>query len=448
MVARATTCSSSEWRTLISRLSGSTELRVLTLSAVEGFPGRTVEARRAGRALGVDYVVDGSVQRQQGRIRVNARMLGTADGRTLWAGTFDESPERIFTVQDEMAERMASALALGHTPQVRHRSACDGSDAQAYRAYLRGRHLMTRPERSALPKALEALQLAVARDPECARAWAAIAFTLRALAMTADGPPVEVFTQAKAAVGNALRIDPDSAEAHASKGFIEFWYDWDWLAAERSLRHAIELKPDSAEAHFALAHLLNNTGRLDEALHHARRATALDPMAPIINAVSASFFINGGQAEEGDRRLQQVLQTDPEFWVALHLSGVLKLRAGQYDEAAHAFERASASCGGCSVAEAMRGRVHALRGERDAAADILGSLERRRGDAYVPATRVAVLHLSLGDQAAAIRELQLAHSERDLHMTFLAIDPVWRPLYGDPAFQSLVRALDSHLPSP
>ncbi|MCW5580116.1 MAG: winged helix-turn-helix domain-containing protein [Luteimonas sp.] len=345
--------------TLITRLSHSTSLRVLPLGSVQAFSGGHVDPLRAGMSLGADYVVSGSAQRHGESIRVNARLLSLPDGRTVWAGTFDETPAGVFTLQDALAEGMSAALALPYTATAGHRSPCDGSDAQAYRAYLRGRHLMFRPDRFQLPKAIIAFGEAIDLDPLCARAWAGMAFAYRSLAITADADPREAFAQARAAVDRALAIDPASAEAYATKGVIEFWHDWDWAAAEASLRHAIALDANLSEAHYALAHLLNNLERHDEAEPYARNATLLDPLSPVINAVVASFFINSGKFDEAERRLDAVLDRNPEFWLALYMRGSLAFARGDTAGAMRDLRRAADGCGHCSHAQAMLVLVYA-----------------------------------------------------------------------------------------
>lgn len=422
--------------TLISRLAGSSALRVLPLSAVQDYAGTPTDPVHAGARLGADYVVDGSIQHRAGLIRVNARLTSVPDGRAVWAGTFDEAPERIFTLQDALARDMSVVLPGGAAGRQRHSSPCDGADADAYRAYLRGLHLMNRPERSTLPDAIASFREATVRDPECARAWAGIAFSLRAMVMTADGEPNMLFPLAKSVLEQALRIDPRSAEAYASKGFIEFWYDWDWAASEASLRHALALDGELAEAHFALAHLLNNIGRLDEALPHARRATLLDPMSPITNAVVASFFLNDGQVEEGRRRVERVLQTDPGFWVG-RLFRARLLSADAARDVMPELALAHEGCGRCSIVEAALAMAYARRGDRAEAERIRQGLLDRRMHAYVPATRVAIVHLALGDREAALDELERALQERDVHLSFLAVDPTWRMLEGHPRFEAV-----------
>lgn len=434
--------------TLITRLSRSTSLRVLSLGWVQQFAGNGADPMRTAMTLGADYVVDGSAQRNGGSIRINARLVSLPDGHTVWAGTFDESPEQVFTLQDVLAEGMSSALSLQYPVAAQHRSPCDGSDARAYRAYLRGRHLMFRPDRFHLPEAVRAFGEAIERDPLCARAWAGMAFAYRSMAITADRDPGEAFAMARAAVDKALAIDPDSAEAYASKGVIEFWYDWDWAAAESSLRRAIELNGNLAEAHYALAHLLNNLERHDEAEPYARNATLLDPLSSVINTIVASFFANGGQFAEANRRLRKVLELDPDFWLALFMRGSIALERGNVAAAMPDLVRASTACGGCSHSQAALVQAHAMAGDRAAAQRVLAAMEAQDRDGYYPATQLALAHEALGEHARALDLLERAFVERDLYMSFLIVDKRLRNLYGQPRFEALRERMNLPPPRP
>lgn len=432
--------------TLIARLSRSTSLRVLSLGAVQAFDEPRLDPLRAGVTLGADFVVEGSTQRAGDSIRVNARLVSVPDGRTVWAGTFDETPAKVFTLQDVIAGGLASGLSLRYpVAEVEHRSPCDGPDEQAYRAYLRGRYLLFRPDRFRLPEAIAAFGEAIDRDPLCARAWAGISFAWRSLAMTADADPHAAFAQARAAVDMALAIDPASAEAHASKGVIEFWHEWDWAAAEASLRRAIELDGNLAEAHYALAHLLNNLERHDEAGPHARNATLLDPMSPLINTIVASFFINSGNHAEAAQRLERVLVLHPDFWLALYMRSDLALARGDVAGALADLQRADEACGSCSHVQAALVEAHQLAGDHEAAAQVLAAMHERAREGYFPATQLALAHEALGQRGHALDLLERGYAERDLYMSFLAVDKRWRGMYLEPRFLALAERMNLRL---
>lgn len=434
--------------TVIARLSQSRSLRVRSLASAERAAGRSPDPLAAARTLGAAYVVEGSTQRHGERVRVNARLLAAPAGTTVWAGTFDERIERIFTLQDGIAAAVFSALAL--PPRAAPaRSPCEGGDAEAYRAYLTGRYLGLRPSPERLQNALAAYQRAIARDPACAPAYAGSAHIYRGLVITGDRAPREIFPLSKAAIDQALRIDPDHAGALASRAFDQYWHDWDWKGAEDSARRAVALNPSLPEAQFARAHLLVNLGRFDEGLAHARQARELDPLSPLYHAIEGGFLGAAGWDREARVRLAQALELEPEFWIALLVRGGLALDAGDHAAAIADMQRAVERSRGNSQALAMLAIAHAAAGDRAQAERVLGTLERRAATRYVPPTALASVHNALGRTDAALGQLERAVEVRDVRMAFLKVDARWNNLRDQPRFRAVAGrvGLDADAPA-
>ena len=428
--------------TLIARISASTQLRVRSLASSQRFAGSQQDPIDAGRQLGAAYVLEGTTQRDGEQVRVNARLLDVKDGRAIWSGSFDERIDRAFTLQDGIAAAVASALAfeMSELPTA-GRSPCDGANAEAYRAYLTGHYQLNRPSAARMRQALTAFRRAVDLDPTCARAYAGMAYAYRALVMTGDQDPKKYFPLAKAAVKQALAIEPDMAEAYASQGFIRFWHDWDWVGAEASFKRALELNPSLAEAHMGYAHLLSNLGRKDEAVLHAREAVTLDPLSPLINTLASNFIVIAGDTGAARQGWEKALELEPDFWTALlSRSGTLMAR-GDYAGAIADLRRASELSGGNSQALAALGMAHVSAGDYYAAEQILHDLEKRDRAGYVPATSMAALRNALGDSEGALDLLERAYEERDIRMAFLKVDARWNNMRTLPRFQALAQRM-------
>jgi DNA-binding winged helix-turn-helix (wHTH) protein/TolB-like protein/Tfp pilus assembly protein PilF len=434
--------------TLITRLSGSPQWRVLSLAATQAYRGQAADPIRTGASLGADYIVEGNVQRAAGKLRVTARLLRLSDGRAVWTDSLDTAPAALLAAEDRLASSIAAVLmpTLAPTPTPhRYSSACDGADQEAYRAYLRGRFIANRPDPRTLDSAIAEFRLAIQRDPRCARAWAAMAFTRRALVMVADHDPKVEFPKAKREVARALALDPRSAEAYAAQGFVQFWYDWDWAGAERSLRHAIELDPNLAEAHFVLAHLLINIGRNDEGIVEAHRASVLDPLSPIINVIVAGFYSANGDQAEAERRIDQVLAVEPDFWAALWNRSVFRRLKGDLAGSRRDIDRAVAVTGANAQSLFNLALYDVRTGDADAARQILARLRARQHRRYVPASTIASIELLLGERQAALDSLELGYRQKDIGMAFLR---VWfSGLSGEPRYHALMRRMDLPLPS-
>jgi DNA-binding winged helix-turn-helix (wHTH) protein/TolB-like protein/Tfp pilus assembly protein PilF len=423
--------------TLITRLSHSSALRVRSLASARRLSRPQADPVAAGRQLGAAYVVEGTTQRIGDQVRINARLLSVDKGTAVWADTFDAPIERVFTVQDDISNAVTSALALA--PVVlpeRGRSPCEGGDPAAYRALLRAQHQLHRRATDTIA----AFQQAITLDPVCARAYAGLTMAYLFIAHN-DGDPAEVFPLARAAAAQALRIDPESAEANMAHGRQLQLYGWDWARSEASLRRAIALNPSFADAHFSLAHLLVLTGHFDEGLEQARQARELDPLSPLINSLEGGFLSAAGQPQAARERVQRALELEPDFWIALLVRGGLALDRGDVAAALADLERSAARSGRASQVLAVLASARVAAGERAQAQAILRELQARDAAGYVPATSLAAVHNALGDTDVALDLLERAYREHDIRMAFLKVDARWNNLRSQPRFRALARRM-------
>ena len=426
--------------TLITQLSRVPYLRVRALGSSLHLAQEVAhDPDSAGRQLGAAFVIDGSAQQVGGRVRVNVRLLSVASGATVWADTIDTRVEDVFTLQDRISGAVVKALALpGSAMPERRRRSRRGEDAEVYRAWLQGYHLLQRPDEGNLKKAISAFRRAIDLDAACTRAYAGIAFAYRGL-VHIDHEPCEMFGLAKAAVAQALKLDPDSPEALTAQGRIQHLYDWDWTGAEASLQRAIELNPSLMEARYACAHLLVHLGRFEEGLEQARQARELDPLSPIVNAIYAGLLTAAGQTEAAQTQVRRALELKPGFWVALQVRAGLAMQRG--DTAAAMADLASAIDGSDRASQilALQAIAHAAAGDRILPQEVLQELEARRTQRYVPATSFAAAHAALGNTDAALDELERAYRERDIRMAFMKVDARWNVLRVQPRFRALAQ---------
>ena len=216
--------------TLITRLGDNREIVVRPLSSVRRYGNLEQDALQAGRALDVDSVLDGNIQRWGDKIRVNVRLIKTADGSSLWTGTFDEKFTDIFVVQDAISKKVAAALAvrLSGDEQTRLEKRYT-NNAEAYELYLRGRYHFFKITPPEMRKAIGFYQEAIEADPNYALAYAGMADAYRTAAIANYAPSKDVCPQAKALAMRALEIDESVADAHIVLGWVGFLFDWDWV---------------------------------------------------------------------------------------------------------------------------------------------------------------------------------------------------------------------------
>jgi tetratricopeptide (TPR) repeat protein len=427
---------------LIAKLSNSREIIVSSLNAVRKYSGLEQDSSAAGRELQVSAVLEGSVQRVSDRIRVTARLINVADGASLWAATFDEKFTDVFAVQDAISQKVADALALRLSGEEKRRLTKRYTDnLDAYQLYLTGRYHHARLIPPEIMTAIGFYQQAIAVDPNYALAYFGLAEANRSLAITSDVPSKDSLPQATAAARKALAIDDSLAEGHASLSFSLIWYEWDWVGGEREAKRALALNPNSAYSHFALAHVLSDLGRHDEAVVEGARAMELDPVFFLFSALEGMFLHHARRDDEAMALLQKTLQLDPTFWVTHLTLGKVYIQQRKYPEAAAAFIKARELSHGNSEAIASIGYVAALAGDKAKARAVLDELKGLLVEHYIPPFNIAMVYTGLGDKNEALSWLEKACEERDVRVTQLKVDPRWDSLRSDARFVAILKRI-------
>lgn len=423
--------------TLISKLSGG-EVAVRPLAAVRRFGLIDQDPVAAGRALGVEAVMDGSIQIANDRVRVSAKLIRVSDGRQLWADQFNEKAADIFELQDSISERVAAALRtkLG-TANKRNYT----ESLEAYQLYAKGKFHTARLVLPEVQKGIAYFEQAIAADPAYALAYVELAIAYRAMVMTNDARPGDVMPKAKAAAVKAVELDDTLAEAHNALAMTAFWYDFDPSTAEKHHLRAIELNPRSPQARFAYAHLLSNTGRHAEAISEIRRALELEPVSLVTNALHGQILHFAGNDEEALRVLRATGEMEPNFWLVPLFISRIHLKQGAWDEAIAAAEKARDLSGGNSEAIATIGFAHAMAGRTIEARVVLRELEERSKSRYVSAYSLAQIHAALGDKEKALDLLETGFENRDVLMMFLRVEGKWDSIRSEPRFADLIRKM-------
>ena len=429
--------------TLIARLGDNREIVVRPLSSVRKFGNLEQDALIAGRELGVDAILDGSVQRVADKIRVTVRLIKTVDGANLWSETFDEKFTDIFVVQDAISNKVAEALKLrlrNDAPNSLEKRPTE--NVEAYRFYLQGRYhalKLTPPE---IRQGIEFYQKATDADPLYALAYAGMAQAFAALPITSDVKPEDAFPQAKAAAHKALEIDPNLAEAHVVLGTVEFWFDWDWKNAEAELKKAIAIDPNNSDAHRFYAVLLTCTGRADESLAEMESARQLDPLSLVANALKAQAFFYAGRDAETIEQANKTLEIEPNFWIAHIMLTRVYLRQNKFDEAFAEAQKAERFSGGNSEAVSLKGFALAKNGRIGEARQTLEQMKSDSNQRYIPAYNIAMLENGIGDKNEALSRLEKAFAEKDARMILLKVEPKWNNLRGDSRFADLLKQMN------
>jgi DNA-binding winged helix-turn-helix (wHTH) protein/TolB-like protein/tetratricopeptide (TPR) repeat protein len=428
--------------TLISRMGG-VGMIVRPLSSVRRFGGIGQDAVEAGRALGVESVLEGNLQRWGDKIRVSVRLVNVADGSLLWSGTFDEKYTDIFGVQDSISNRVTAALSVRLSNSEREKlEKRYTNDANAYSLYMRGRYHTFKVTETDLRKAIDLFQTAIDADPNYALAYAGMADAYRVLVSAAYARAGEACPKAKDLAARALALDDTLVDAHVVLGWVGLLYDWNLRDAERELRRAIELDPNNAEAHRAYAHLLSNWGRHEEAVNEGRLARELAPLTVITSSVEAQILFFAGRGEDALDRARKTLDLDPDFWVAHNVIGRVLADQGYYTAAIAELHRAYELSGGSPEPLMHLGYAYAASGDRASAESQVEKLRQLARDRYVPAYNIAMIYNGLGESEMALGELEKSLAEREAALAFVRVDGRWNAMRSNPRFASIVARMD------
>jgi TolB-like protein/Tfp pilus assembly protein PilF len=430
---------------VLSKIRG---LRVAARSSAFTFKGKSAGVTDAGRALNVATVLEGSVRKGGNRLRVSVQLVKVADGYQLWSESYDRTLEDIFAVQDDIAQSVVKELRttlFGEKPDakagkeataavaaaVRGRSA----DVEAHRLFLQGRHFIDRSTREDTAKGIGYLKEALALDPEFALAWAELGRAHSNEANWGWASSSDGYGRAREALGRALTLEPDLAEAHAGMAWIQSAHDWDWRAGETSFRRAVELAPGNALVLHQAGLFEASMGRFDQGIELTRRAVEQDPLS------AGAYFFLGIELVLAERfadarmALTKSLDLAPQRAATRSWLAVTLLLLGRNDEA---------------LTEAMRepegwarnfalALIHHAAGRSAEAEEALRTLiGTNAGDAAYQIAEVYAVH---GDIDAAFEWLERAYVQKDAGMPWTKIDPFLRSLHGDPRWNVFLRKL-------
>jgi TolB-like protein/DNA-binding winged helix-turn-helix (wHTH) protein/Tfp pilus assembly protein PilF len=415
-------------------------LRVIGRTSTLAYKATAKSLAQIGQELNADYVVEGSVRVEGEQVRAIARLIRASDQAQVWSHSYDQRLSSILALQVELSTSIATQIT------DRLNSADMGAlarrqthDAEAYDLYLRGRALWRQLTPATNLSAIEHYRRATKRDPHYALAWAGIADVYAAMPINADIEPLAVGPDARAAAQRAFDAAGDLGEVLFTRGFVSYYFDWDWKSAEASLRRALAINPGLAVAHRLLGHALSQMRRHDEAREAMRRAVELDPFDPMNHAISSQVAFQARDYPAALENARRAVTLAPEFWIGHMQEAQVYEQLGRADLALQSVLASAGYSGGNSKTHGLRGYILAKTGHPDAAREVLRTLETMsRGGRFMPPYASALVYAGLGERDRAFEWLEKAYDVRDVHLMFLTVDPKWDPYRSDPRFEALV----------
>jgi TolB-like protein/DNA-binding winged helix-turn-helix (wHTH) protein/Flp pilus assembly protein TadD len=418
-------------------------LRVISRTSAMHYKGASKTAPEIGRELGVDTLIEGTVQRVGNRVRIRVQLIDSASDRHLWARTYDHELKDVLVLQSsaarDIAEEVQGKVALPHVDArpINLRPV----EPDAYEAYLKGRYFWNKRTEDGLRTSIDYFQHAISLDPKFAAAYAGLADSYSILG--SDVLPARVASsKAHVAANRALELDPTIAEGHAELALVEFYYDWQWTQSEQEFRRAIELNPNYATAHQWYSYYLSAMGRFPEALEEARKAQQIDPLSLSINTTLAGRYRDLRQYDQAIDLNRRTLEMDPNFVPAHIALGATFEDQGIWAQAVSEYQKAVDLSKNSPTSLASLGSAYGHSGNRNGAHKVIASLRDASKRHYVSAFDMATIFAGIGDRDSAFHWLDKAYAERESQMAFLSVTRRLDPLRSDPRFADLLQRMD------
>jgi len=365
---------------LINALANIEKLQVASRTSAFRFKGAQSDIREIGRRLGVNTLLEGSVRKAGNQVRIGVNLVNIEDGYHLWSNRYDRELKDVFAIQDEIAQKIVEALQVTLSPKAKTKKAEEAApaDVQAYDYYLKGRKFFYEFRAKGFELARQMFARAIVIDDKYARAYAGVADCCSILYSYFDSSEANL-KEADTASRKAVEIDPEDAEAHASRG-LALSLIGNHEESDREFKRSIELNPKLYEAHYLYGRALFGRGRHEEAAQEfelasevnpedyqakfflaqtnqvlGRRALAAATLKKFVEAVRKHLSFNaddaralylgaGGLVELGEMELAQewvgkALQIDPDDALVLYNVACVYAQLGEYDQSLDCLER-------------------------------------------------------------------------------------------------------------
>lgn len=415
---------------LIGNLSQIRTLKVISRTSVMRYKRSGKSVPEIATELGVDGIIEGSVQRSGDRIRITTKLIHAATDSPIWTRTYERSLSDILKLQSEIAQVVAGEIRIQLTPEEQLRFGKTKSmDPRATEAFLLGRHYFHKWTRESERQAVEQFQKAVSFEPEYAEAWAGLADAWTVRAMVGDISVPEAEKPTREAAIRALEIDPQNSAAHISMCFIHNNYDFDWTRSENSCKRGIELDPNNAKGHFAYAYMLARVERWDEMAEQMETAMSLDPAEPWWASVYGSFLTQARRFEAAERQFKRAIEIDPNWRFAHRGLANLHVEHGRFDEALKLAEKWVNN-------PLFMAYIYARKGDRQKALDSLSRSSDQ--DRF----QLALVYTALDDFDKAFEVINQSLDRREGFMFGYADYNVLDRLKSDPRWKDVSRRLN------
>jgi len=425
---------------LIAALTRIEGLKVIGRSSSFRFKGSTEDSRAIGKALDVGTLLEGTVRRQNDRVRIVAELVDATDGRSMWSQTYDRELKDVFAVQAEIAQAVADSLRAALLGGSRNATRVATQSVAAHDAYLRGHQYFDRYDTESFRIALKFFDEAVRLDPGYAQAYAERAETWSWLSDQTSDDVEAARAAARRDAEKAVALAPELSDAHTALGWVRFFLDWDFNSAVTELKTALRLAPGSAKPKVLLAQVMTTMRQLDEGVTLARQAVELDPYYFPAHAILARNLIAAGQLDEAQAQAQKAAELQPNAAGVRRWQTTVAVVRGNAEAALHEAQQEP-----LNIYRRFELALALSIGSDRAAAD--AALEDLiANDGTVAMYQVAEVYAVRGEISKAFEWLDRCYTMRDTGLLSTAVDPLLRNLHPDPRYGALLTRIGLPLP--
>jgi len=430
-----------EMITLLGRLHPQS-LGVIARTSVMRYKKTDTPIDQIGRELGVEYVLEGSARREGSRVRVSADLIQVRDQTQIWGDIFEREMSGILVLQNEVAGRVAEALAIKLLPGERKQLASVRPvDPEAYDACLRGMQMWYRLTPADLDGAQQYFDLALRKDPKYAAAHAGIALVWVGRQQLGITPPSEAAPKAREAAQRAIMLEDSIAETHYVLALLKAWTDWDWAGAESEFRRTIEINPGFPDVRIYYAHLLANLGRMPEAIEQGERAVRLDPYNALFHGLFGVVLTMAGRSDEAIAQARLGQKMNPNEIFSAEVLWIEYEKKKMDREAAGFVRLIFRNAYNFDMAEALD-KGFASGGFREAMRRGADALEAFAQENFVLPFDMAQICVYAGDNGRTLTWLEKGYEIHDPSMPYLGQWPMLDPLRSEPRFQALLKKIN------
>ncbi|TKG94091.1 helix-turn-helix domain-containing protein [Puteibacter caeruleilacunae] len=424
---------------ILNHLSKFKDLKVISRTSSEKYRNTNKTIPEIAAELGVSYILEGSVQKQNGSVKVFIQLIDALKDNQIWTQNYLRDMQYIFEVQSEISLNIAQHLrsTISETKEEIIQKP-PTRNMKAYNLYLQGRYFWNKHTQEDFKLSLSYYQQAIELDPDFALAFAGLADVFFSASRMNWYPPEEGYAIAKDLAEKALRLDSTLAEAHATLGAVACWNEMNWHKAKEEINQSLQLNPNYATGYFFNAQLMEITNQLPQAIEHLNKAIELEPLSPMMYCLKGRYLFNDGDFSNAIKEIRRSIELGDKTSAHIELF-LIYLYIDNHSEAFNELEKYLTNIGANPslfeeiktnyITEGLHRAIHRL-------------IQEEEKQDVVNSYFIAKLFILLENQERAIDWLENCYNDKVSFIYGINSDRFFKSLKNNPRFIALIDQLN------